>query len=104
MNELKQIRAMAEIILEKVAALEGASPEGIPEPKFRVGDTVRWVHNQHDQVLTIAEVFTEDVVEQPSGAKTNRSFYIYKCSVNDGTTITLGESVLVSARVNSGVE
>jgi hypothetical protein len=41
MNELQQIRSMAEMILEKVTALEGAKPECKPVPKFRVGDRVR---------------------------------------------------------------
>ena len=52
MNELKQIRSMAEMILQKVDALEGATSfpqngfrEFVPEvnvwmPKFKVGDTV----------------------------------------------------------------
>ena len=45
MNELKQIRTMAEMILEKVDALEGATPRpqnGFSEfgPKFKVGDRV----------------------------------------------------------------
>ena len=41
MNELKQIRSMAEMILEKVTALEGAKSEFKPVPKFKVGDRVR---------------------------------------------------------------
>jgi len=41
MNELKQIRSMAEMIIEKVSALEGANPECNPVPKFKVGDRVR---------------------------------------------------------------
>ena len=53
MNELKQIRSMAELILEKVDALEGANPytkdigfdhlarEYEAKPKFQVGDRVR---------------------------------------------------------------
>jgi len=45
MNELKQIRSMAEMILEKVTALEGAntfSQNSFSEfgPKFKVGDSV----------------------------------------------------------------
>ena len=42
MNELKQIRTMAELILEKVSALEGAKPEvKVKTPKFKVGDRVQ---------------------------------------------------------------
>ena len=41
MNELKQIRTMAELILEKVSALEGVRPKVKVEPKFAVGDRVQ---------------------------------------------------------------
>ena len=56
MNELKQIRTMAEMILEKVSALEGATPytkdigfdhlarEYEAKPKFKVGDRVRKIY------------------------------------------------------------
>lgn len=39
MNELTQIRSMAEMIIEKVSVLEGANPE--VKSKFKVGDRVR---------------------------------------------------------------
>ena len=54
MNELKQIRSMAELILEKVDALEGAQPytkdigfdhlarEHEAKPKFKIGDAVHY--------------------------------------------------------------
>jgi hypothetical protein len=61
MNELKQIRSMAEMILEKVDALEGAKPfpqngfrEFVPEvnvwmPKFAIGDTVYYKPDGGDE-------------------------------------------------------
>ena len=44
MNELKQIRTMAELILEKVSALEGVRPQVKVEPKFKVGDRVKSIY------------------------------------------------------------
>ena len=57
MNELKQIRTMAEMILEKVSALEGAKPECKPVPKFKVGDRV--LCPDDDGIGTVTAAYNE---------------------------------------------
>ena len=75
MNELKQIRTMAEMIIEKVDALAGAKPfpqngfrEFVPESKFKVGDRVVYQSSGEQGTVidaSIGSMGIEYIVWQP---------------------------------------
>ena len=111
MNELKQIRTMAELILEKVSALEGVRPQVKVEPKFAVGDRVH-CPSDGDGIGTVIEVYIDRThgdaysVQFPSdfGAYTREYYQSYLKLVEEKPKFKVGDRVQFVNKKNQLVQ